>query len=255
MPAPSDPHAFQSPSRTDCRSPCPALNALANHGYLPHDGHNISFVQAVRAMKDVYNISYPLGIFLALGGMFLCGQWWRLPWKFDLHELAKHNKIEHDGSLCHRDAGPEEQFAPVRVDHTLLDRLLCITKADSFSILDFAQARIKRAMENRKPLDAIHREIAHGEASLTINVFGKAPKVPDDRHPRVAQGRSCDVSSNNGSVKTNCQMGWQKAYSRGGLCRDRQGLENVGDTDMAPGLGGQERMIGLHGLTNLHMYF
>ena len=34
------PHAFVAPDLTggDQRGPCPGLNALANHGYLPHDG-------------------------------------------------------------------------------------------------------------------------------------------------------------------------------------------------------------------------
>lgn len=31
-------HAFVPPSSTDLRGPCPGLNALANHNYLPHDG-------------------------------------------------------------------------------------------------------------------------------------------------------------------------------------------------------------------------
>ena len=31
-------HAFVPPSDTDLRGPCPGLNALANHNYLPHDG-------------------------------------------------------------------------------------------------------------------------------------------------------------------------------------------------------------------------
>ena len=31
-------HAFRPPGRGDQRGPCPGLNALANHNYLPHDG-------------------------------------------------------------------------------------------------------------------------------------------------------------------------------------------------------------------------
>lgn len=31
-------HAFVAPGPTDQRGPCPGLNALANHGYLPHSG-------------------------------------------------------------------------------------------------------------------------------------------------------------------------------------------------------------------------
>ena len=31
-------YTYQAPGPDDSRSPCPALNALANHGYLPRDG-------------------------------------------------------------------------------------------------------------------------------------------------------------------------------------------------------------------------
>lgn len=31
-------HAFKAPGSTDQRGPCPGLNAMANHGYLPHNG-------------------------------------------------------------------------------------------------------------------------------------------------------------------------------------------------------------------------
>lgn len=42
-PALSDPseHRYEPSRPTDSRSPCPALNVLANHGYLPRDGKNI----------------------------------------------------------------------------------------------------------------------------------------------------------------------------------------------------------------------
>ena len=35
-------YRYQVPGPNDSRSPCPALNALANHGYLPRDGKDIT---------------------------------------------------------------------------------------------------------------------------------------------------------------------------------------------------------------------
>jgi hypothetical protein len=32
---------YVPPKQGDSRSPCPALNAMANHGILPHDGNSI----------------------------------------------------------------------------------------------------------------------------------------------------------------------------------------------------------------------
>lgn len=146
----------------------------------PHDGQNITFMQAVRCMNEVYNLSYPLGILLTMGGMLLCGKWWQLPWRFNLHELARHNRIEHDASLTHADAGPDSPFAPVHPDHMLLNRLLHITERDSFTIDDFAKARIQRAIDDQRPLDTLHRLIAHGESSLTMCIFGMTPEKTQD---------------------------------------------------------------------------
>ena len=144
----------------------------------PHDGRNISFMQAVRTLNAVYGISTPLAMILAVGGMLLCGKWYRLPWQFDLYELAKHNRIEHDFSLAHDDADPQSPNAdaPVRVSHTLIKRLLEVTHENYFTMADFVTARMRRTQYGiGKPLDSLHKEIAHGEAALTLCVFGVPP--------------------------------------------------------------------------------
>ena len=47
-------HAFVPPSASDLRGPCPGLNALANHNYLPHDGWAsiTQFVEATNSGKQ-----------------------------------------------------------------------------------------------------------------------------------------------------------------------------------------------------------
>lgn len=44
---------YQPPTANDVRSPCPMLNALANHGILPRDGKNIPPKDYVEALKQV----------------------------------------------------------------------------------------------------------------------------------------------------------------------------------------------------------
>lgn len=39
------------------RSPCPMLNALANHGFLPRDGVNISMDNLVTGLSDSINLA------------------------------------------------------------------------------------------------------------------------------------------------------------------------------------------------------
>ncbi len=44
-------YRYQAPGPNDSRSPCPALNALANHGYLPRDGKDITPEVLQRAVQ------------------------------------------------------------------------------------------------------------------------------------------------------------------------------------------------------------
>ncbi|KAJ7699308.1 Chloroperoxidase, partial [Mycena rosella] len=48
---------FVPPGPGDSRSPCPALNALANHGVLPHDGRNIKFTELAHVARTSFNFA------------------------------------------------------------------------------------------------------------------------------------------------------------------------------------------------------
>ncbi|KKK16525.1 hypothetical protein ARAM_003076 [Aspergillus rambellii] len=67
-------HAFQPPdfAAGDQRGPCPALNALANHGYLPHNGV-ASFGEAVAAVNQVYGMGLDISLVLATMGTVYSG--------------------------------------------------------------------------------------------------------------------------------------------------------------------------------------
>ncbi|KAF8153922.1 hypothetical protein B0H34DRAFT_661502 [Crassisporium funariophilum] len=67
-------HEFRRSQPGGSRSPCPALNALANHGYISREGTGIKFWELTKVMVDVYNITYPLAILLSLAGFITCGK-------------------------------------------------------------------------------------------------------------------------------------------------------------------------------------
>ena len=46
-------HAFLAPGASDLRGPCPALNALANHGYIARDGYT-NFQEALDATTQIF---------------------------------------------------------------------------------------------------------------------------------------------------------------------------------------------------------
>ncbi|KAI9727418.1 MAG: hypothetical protein M1834_008424 [Cirrosporium novae-zelandiae] len=60
-------HAFKAPNFTagDIRGPCPGLNALANHGYLPRDGVT-SMLDAILAIHNVLGMGIDLGTVLGV---------------------------------------------------------------------------------------------------------------------------------------------------------------------------------------------
>ena len=48
---------WRAPGPGDIRSPCPGLNTLANHGYLPRDGRNVHVTDIVTAMNDYLGVA------------------------------------------------------------------------------------------------------------------------------------------------------------------------------------------------------
>ncbi|TYZ60811.1 hypothetical protein PybrP1_004011 [[Pythium] brassicae (nom. inval.)] len=103
------------------RSPCPALNALANHGYIARNGQNISLTELTDAIMSVFNVGADLAAALT-------SQSPGFPLNLDV--LSTHNLIEHDASLVHSDA----HFGnpPDKVNSTLVADLLQRADAKGF---------------------------------------------------------------------------------------------------------------------------
>ncbi|KAF2849046.1 hypothetical protein T440DRAFT_400254 [Plenodomus tracheiphilus IPT5] len=60
-------YPFKAPGSTDQRGPCPGLNTLANHGYIPHNG--IATIGQIQAgTQAVFNMGSDLSALLSTGG-------------------------------------------------------------------------------------------------------------------------------------------------------------------------------------------
>jgi hypothetical protein len=166
-----DLYRWERPTSTSARSPCPALNTLANHGYLPHDGMNISRKTMIRALQQGYHLSYICAWFITTGGYFLTGQFNHM----SLFDLSRHNGIEHNASLVHADAAVGQEYAPIPIDWELFDAM-CASTADKGRTLtapDIARIRVQREKESQT--DDLHAEIARGEIGLVLDLFGGGP--------------------------------------------------------------------------------
>ncbi|KAF2810894.1 Cloroperoxidase [Mytilinidion resinicola] len=60
-------HQFQPPGVGDLRGPCPALNALANHGFIPHNGI-ATIDELVNASMNVFGLGYDLAHLASIYG-------------------------------------------------------------------------------------------------------------------------------------------------------------------------------------------
>ncbi|KAJ7059233.1 Cloroperoxidase [Mycena amicta] len=95
----ADDHTWIAPTATDVRSPCPGLNTLANHGYLPRNGKNLTIPIILDAAFQGFNVG-PSPILVAAKLGLFSGD---APDNLDLDALALHSLIEHDASISRGD--------------------------------------------------------------------------------------------------------------------------------------------------------
>nr|XP_018906758.1 PREDICTED: aromatic peroxygenase-like [Bemisia tabaci] len=65
-------HEFVPPGPGDQRGPCPGLNALANHNYLPHNGV-ATIRQFTEATNKVFGMGLDISLFLSVYGAIFDG--------------------------------------------------------------------------------------------------------------------------------------------------------------------------------------
>jgi len=161
-----NPHRFIPAGPNDLRAPCPALNTLANHGYINRDGRGLTLYALVKAQVEVFNISYPLALSLAVEAVFLCGNGLTAT----LEQVRAHNRIEHDASLSREDVpGNSWQRDPELIKLLIADS----GTIEGLSFKDMARVRVRREKTLKgRHLDFAHLRIALGEACLTIGVWG-----------------------------------------------------------------------------------
>lgn len=106
-------HPYVAPGPGDARGPCPGLNTLANHGYLPHNGI-VSPDQLVRAVWEALSMSPDLGAILTVAGFVFKGDINTMKLSIGGEVpgagvgLSQHGTIEGDGSVTREDSALED---------------------------------------------------------------------------------------------------------------------------------------------------
>ncbi|KAL8279007.1 hypothetical protein RQP46_008676 [Phenoliferia psychrophenolica] len=103
---------------TDSRCPCPGINSLANHGFIPHSGRGVSLANLIIA-SAVYlgigpSITATVGPFAVIASPQMDGT-------IDLNGLNQHGYIEHDVSTWHNDYNLGNNHIPnaTKFDHMI----------------------------------------------------------------------------------------------------------------------------------------
>ncbi|KAJ3926022.1 MAG: Chloroperoxidase, partial [Lentinula lateritia] len=172
----------------DARAPCPGLNTLANHGYIPRSGRNIDFITLVAAIMEVYNISLPLALLLSVPGFLLYAHL-RVCWNgirpsvtytLTLSSLSSFGpglKIAHRASLVH------PNYPTQCPDIDMVNDVVRSTRGLGLTLSDLAGLRVSRESESElrgaQKLSGVHEQVALGESALTWLIFAwKGEDIP-----------------------------------------------------------------------------
>ncbi|KAG9502086.1 hypothetical protein J7337_007802 [Fusarium musae] len=140
------PQEWIAPTADASRGPCPGLNTLANHGYIPRDGKNITLDILKDGMLTGYNIENLDAVILFTQAIKTSPKYPNTR-SFDLADLGRHNILEHDISLSRSDAF----FAdPNPFNETVWAESLTYFPDDLMTVEQVAKARMGRLATSKK---------------------------------------------------------------------------------------------------------
>lgn len=172
------PNAHIPPGTADNRGPCPGLNTLANHGYLRHDGKNLTSQSILDAALNVYSIENNLIAAVLAGataiGILVDGV---LPLLSDLARHPGNGKnpsrlMEHDMSLTRMDCDIGDC---IKQNETLITKLLATNNNGTVitlaNVIAAYQAQYEYSKANNPSFYNNVLPAAAAEGGLLIGVF------------------------------------------------------------------------------------
>ncbi|KAK4201586.1 putative peroxidase, partial [Triangularia verruculosa] len=156
---------YAQPHPTAIRSPCPLLNALANHGYLPRDGRSFHQAELSAALKKV-GLSRALRLLDTHGELVL-----------DLDQIGLPGFAEHDISLTRGDAAQGDHL---KAQPDLLQGLLASSSdgGRTMTTEDFACLRKRRIEVQKKDNPGLLYGPLQYRISCAEIAFGDGNTVP-----------------------------------------------------------------------------
>ncbi|PBP27616.1 hypothetical protein BUE80_DR001409, partial [Diplocarpon rosae] len=176
---------WEPAGKGDVRSPCPMINALANHGLLPHNGKDITKPMIIDIITKSINLSSEIATVFAAAALKANSE----PGaeSFNLDQLAKHGLIEHDVSLSRNDAAFGDNFS---FDRSVWDGVMAnYGEATETSFESASRARYERMVKAQKDHADAGKDfeygvkefvLSYGESALFLGILGdpKNGKIP-----------------------------------------------------------------------------
>lgn len=201
------------------------LNALSNHGYLPHNGRNMKKEDIVGGLKEALNLAPAFGEFL--WGAALQSSEAVNRTTFDLNHLDYHNLFEHDASLSRQDAhfGQWSRF-----NATVFEWTEAYWPGDILDIQIVTAARASRhmrsALENPEySLSSTGSSFSLGENSALLSILG-------DKHSQTVPKNWVEYLFEKESLP--CSLGWKKPKEEITLDDLRHTLHTIENATLYP---------------------
>lgn len=134
------------------------INALANHGILPHNGKGITKAMAVDVLTKSINLDSTIANVFAIGALTTNPD--HSAHSFDLDHLQKHGVIEHDVSLSRSDLGLGDNHT---FDKNVFEGVLASygdAKETNFELA--SKARYERMVAAKKAHEVAKKDFQYG---------------------------------------------------------------------------------------------
>ncbi|KAK1983603.1 Chloroperoxidase [Colletotrichum cereale] len=154
------------------RGPCPKMNTLANHGFLPHDDRNLTRENVVKGLQEGLNFDTSLGELMFK--MAIVANPEPNATFFTLDHLNAHNVLEHDASLSRTDAffGSNHVFNQTVFDESRAYWTREILDADQLADSKIARQINSKAFNPNYTFAASVENFSLGEVAAPIIAFG-----------------------------------------------------------------------------------
>ncbi|RAH55983.1 peroxidase [Aspergillus piperis CBS 112811] len=166
------PLPWSPPGPNDVRAPCPMLNTLANHGYLPHNGKDITEQHTINALYNALGIDAELATYLHQEAVTTNPA--PNATTFSLNDLSRHDILEHDASLSRQDAffGDNHDFNQTIFDETRSYWTSPIIDVKQAALSRQARVNTSMATNPNYTMSELGASFSYGETAAYIIVLG-----------------------------------------------------------------------------------